>query len=133
MNNTELYGDSLLAGFISLIVPLAIYAVFAFFLGRVFEKAGLEQWRAWIPVYSSWKFLELGGQKGWIILLAFIPFVGQIAVTVFLCIAAYNIGISFGKSGAWVVLYFFLSIIWAAIIAFDDSRWNGQQAKSYTY
>jgi hypothetical protein len=133
MNDTEIYADSILSIIISLGIPLIFYVLNAFLLGKVFEKAGLEQWKAWVPIYSSWKFLELGGQKGWWILVAFIPFIGQIAATVFLCIAAYNIGISLGKSGAWVVLYIFLSIIWAGILAFDDSRWNGQQAKSYNY
>lgn len=101
----------------------ALYALSAWLLGRVFKKAGIPQWKAWVPLYNFWVFLELGGQQGWLALLLLIPIV-NIVTTVFLCIAAYNIGLAFSKSGAWVVLFFFVPWVWWGIIGFDSSRWE---------
>ncbi len=120
-------------GFIifGVIFGLLIYALYAWFLMKVFDKMNIEGWKAWVPIYNSWVFLEAGGYPGWIALLTFasiIPFVGwlgSIAVTVFLVMAAYRISIGFGKSGAWAVLFFFLQLVWTGILAFDSSKWRG--------
>jgi len=109
---------------LSLLMAAVWYAVTSWLLGRVFKKAGIDQWKAWVPFYNSWVFLELGGQQGWLALLVLIPGVGGIVTLVFLCIAAYNIGLAFGKSGGWVVLYLLLSWVWYAIVGFDSSRWE---------
>jgi hypothetical protein len=77
-----------------------------------------------IYVLTAW-FLRLGGQAGWWALVAFVPFVG-IASGVFICLAAYNIGLRFGKTGAWVVLYILVPYVWWGIFAFDRSVWNPQ-------
>jgi Family of unknown function (DUF5684) len=115
----------------SLVFGLVLYAIFAFLLGKIFVKAGVESWKAWVPVYNQWAFLEIGGQKGWIVLLSLlspIPLLGFIAsliVAVYSCIAAYNIGQGMGKDGLWVVLYIFLPVIWLAVFALDSSRYLG--------
>jgi hypothetical protein len=106
------------------IVLLAgIYVISSWFLSKIFVKAGEPAWKGWVPVYNSWTFLELGGQAGWWALVAFVPFVG-IASSVFICIAAYNIGLRFGKTGVWLVLYILVPYVWWGILAFDSSRWN---------
>jgi len=107
------------------VIFAAVYVVTSWFLSKIFVKAGEPAWKGWVPVYNSWTFLELGGQAGWWALVAFVPFVG-IASTVFLCIAAYNIGLRFAKSSAWVVLYIFVPYVWWGILAFDRSVWNPQ-------
>ncbi len=104
-------------------VLAAVYAVSAWLLGRVFRKAGIPQWKAWVPFYNQWVFLELGGQRGWFAVLLAIP-LANIVATVFLCIAAYNIGFAFSKDGAWVILYLIVPWAWWAIIGFDSSRWE---------
>ena len=106
-----------------LVLLAGVYALFAWLLSRVFRKAGIPEWKAWVPVYNYWVFLELGGQQGWIAILTVIPVAGIVA-TVFLCIAAYNIGLAFSKDGAWVVLYIFLPWLWLAIVGLDSSRWE---------
>lgn len=109
---------------------LLSYALNAFLLGRVFEKAGVDMWKAWVPVYNTWTFLELGNQKGWLslLLIAFIiPLIGNIGLLVlivYMAIAAYKIGRGFGKEGLWVLLYIAFPIIWFAIIAFDKSHFD---------
>lgn len=109
-----------------IIGTLILYVISSWFLARIFTKVGIDSWIAWVPVYNTWKFLELGGQKGWLSLLVFIPCIGSIITAIYLCIAAYNIGRGFGKENAgWVVLYALVTLVWYGIIAFDDSRWNG--------
>jgi hypothetical protein len=121
------YGLDLLLGIlfaaIYVVFFLAFYALNAWFLSKVFYKAGIKRWKAWVPVYNYWVFLELGGQQGWLAILALIP-IANIVAWVFMCIAAYNIGIAFAKESAWVVLYIFLPWLWLAIIGFDSSRWE---------
>ncbi len=114
---------------IGLIAFLVIYALFAFILGRIFSKAGEAQWKAWVPVYNSWVFLEIGGQKGFWAILAFIPLI-NIASIVFMIIAAIKIGEHLGKSGAFVLLYVFLPIVWYLWLAFDSSTWQGLDASA---
>ena len=103
-----------------------VYALNAFLLGRVFKKAGLAQWIAWVPFYNTWKLLELGGQPGfWAIFLVISPL--NIVTAVFTYIAMYHIGLKFGKDGAWVVLGIFLPTVWLAILAFDNSKWQAKK------
>ena len=100
------------------------YVIHALLLGRIFKKAGIEQWKAWVPVYNAWVMLEMGEQKGWWALLMLIPFVNVVAL-VFFIIAEYNIGLKFGKEGVFVLLAIFLPIVWLIWLAFDKSTWNG--------
>lgn len=102
---------------------LVIYAVVAFFLSRVFKKAGVESWKAWVPVYNTWVTYELGGQAGWWVILSLIPVVNIVAA-VFLYIAMYNVGLKLNKSGAFVLWAIFLPLVWYIWLALDKSRWN---------
>lgn len=106
-----------------LIITLFLYAIHAFLLSRIFKKAGVEQWIAWVPVYNSWKMLEIGGQPGWWAVLAFVPFV-NIASIVFMFIAMYHIGLKLQKEGWFVLLAIFVPIVWEIWLAFDDSKWS---------
>lgn len=118
----------LISGFImfGLAIVLVSYAVTAFLLGRIFKKAGVEQWKAWVPIYNGWVMLELGGQQGFWAVLALIPFV-NIVSAVFTFIAMYHIGLKLGKEGAFVLLGIFLPIVWLVWLAFDDSKWHGKK------
>jgi hypothetical protein len=111
-------------------VTVIMYVIFSYFLGKVFKKAGEDAWKAWVPVYNNWVFLELGGQKGWLSLLtlaAIIPFVGWIGslvAYVFMAIAAYRIGMNLQKEGVFVLLYILLTPVWIIWLAVDKSVWQ---------
>lgn len=107
----------------SVFIALLGYIVNSYLLSRVFKKAEIESWKAWVPIYSSWIMLEMGGQRGFWAIILLIPMVNIIAL-VFLIIAMYNIGLKFGKEGAFVLLAIFLPIVWVAWLAFDKSTWN---------
>ncbi len=117
--------------FIFLIFALIAYAVGAWLLGRIFKKAGTPQWIAWVPVYNTWKLLELGGQQGFWAVLAIIPFVNIISA-VFTYIAMYHIGKKFGKEDWFVLLAIFLPLVWLVWLAFDDSKWPNTKRAELT-
>ena len=123
------------------VVPLAIYALYAWFYMKIFEKAGVQgKWRAWVPVYNTMIFYKLGDLSPWIVLYLFgaavlgaiIPFLGWflllplvgIAGRVVELIAAWRVGLKLQKDAVWVILNFFLPPVWLGINAFDKSRWN---------
>jgi len=104
------------------VLIIASYAISAFLLGRLFKKAGVPQWAAWVPVYNSWKLLEMGGQQGFWAVLAFIPVLNIVSL-VFVYIAMYEIGKKLGKEGWFVLLAIFVPIVWLIWLGFDDSKW----------
>lgn len=107
----------------TLIFVAAAYVVGALLLGRIFKKANVPSWIAWVPFYNNWKVLEIGGQQGFWAILALIPFV-NIVSAIFMIIAMYHIGLKLGKSGVFVVWVIFLPIVWLIWLAVDKSTWN---------
>lgn len=120
MSSTEAAGVFLAMMVVMLVIAIVSYVVFAFFLSMIFKKAGIEGWKAWVPVYNSWVLLEMGDQPGWWSILAFIPFVNIVAA-VFMYIAMYNIGLKFGKEGVFVLLAIFLTPVWLIWLAVDKT------------
>lgn len=114
-----------------LVTAAVAYVVTALCLGRIFKKAGVEQWKAWVPVYNSWVMLELGDQQGFWAVLALIPIVNIVA-GIFMIIAMYHIGLKLGKPGAFVLLAIFLTPVWLIWLAVDNSKWQGQEAVAAT-
>jgi len=109
------------------VVLVVMYIVYSIFLGKIFKKAGVASWKAWVPFYSSWVTLELGGQPGWLVLLALIPGAG-IVTAIFLYIAMYHIGLKLQKEGWFVILAIFLPLVWLIWLAVDKSTWEGAPA-----
>lgn len=110
-----------------LLIALIIFSIFsyvvaAFLLGRVFKKAHIPQWAAWVPAYNFWKLLEMGDQQKFWAIVALIPYLGFIGV-IYIYIAMYHIGKKFGKEGWFVLVAIFIPILWLAWLGFDDSKW----------
>jgi F0F1-type ATP synthase assembly protein I len=105
------------------ITLIITYIVVSLLLSRIFRKAGVEGWKAWVPIYNTWITYELGGQKGWWALIMLVPVVNLVA-SVFLYIAMYEIGLKFGKDGSFVLWAIFLPIVWYVWLAFDQSTWK---------
>lgn len=99
----------------SLLIAAGFYVLMAISLSSLFRKVGIEGWKAWVPYYSTWVWLELGGQRGWISLLSFVPG-GSYVAAVFLYIGMYRTGKAFGKDGAFLLLGIFLPFVWAFIL-----------------
>jgi len=119
-----------------LIFAVIAYVIFAWFLMKIFEKAGVQgRWRAWVPVYNTLIFVKLGDLNPWwllvlwggAIVLGWVPVLGWligVAVFLYTLLAAWRVGLKLQKEAVWLILYFFLSIVWYGINAFDSSRWN---------
>jgi len=112
---------------VTLVIVIVIYAINAFLLGKVFKKAGVESWKAWVPIYNNWILLELGDQKGWLALISLIPGAG-IITAIFMYIAMYYIGLKLQKEGWFIVVAIFVPTVWMAWLAFDKSVWQDGQA-----
>jgi hypothetical protein len=89
--------------YIGLVILLA-YAVNALLLGRIFAKAGRENWRAWIPFWNIWEFFRIGG----------------------FCIQA-----KLGKPWPFIFLIFvnLVAPLWLWILALDGSKWSKKSLK----
>ncbi|HSW92185.1 MAG TPA: DUF5684 domain-containing protein [Candidatus Saccharimonadales bacterium] len=114
--------------FITLVVT---YVALALLLGRIFKKAGVESWKAWVPFYNNWILYELGDQKGYWAVVAIIP-VANIVSGIFMIIAMYKIGLKLGKEGVFVLWAIFVPLVWYVWLAFDDSKWQKKSHKSIT-
>lgn len=115
--------------FFSFFFAIIIYVIYAIFLGKIFKKAGVPSWIAWVPFYNSWKMLEIGGQQGFWAILAIIPFV-NIVSTIFMYISMYHIGKKLGKEGVFVLLAIFLPVVWLIWLALDKSTWNDKASSA---
>jgi Family of unknown function (DUF5684) len=98
-----------------IVIFVAAYVVMSIALMTFFRKVGVDGWIAWVPFYNTWKWLEIGGQRGWIALVALIPGASLIA-SVFLWIGMYRSGLAFGKGVGFLVLGIFLPFVWAFIL-----------------
>jgi hypothetical protein len=119
-----------------LILAIAGYVLTSWFLMKIFEKAGVQgKWRAWVPVYNTLIFVKLGDLNPWWLLilwgasavLGWIPVIGPLiglAAFLYMMLAAWRVGLKLQKEAVWLILFFFLSIVWLGINAFDKSRWN---------
>lgn len=118
------------------IFAIGFYILSSIFLMKIFEKAGVQgKWRAWVPIYNYMVFSKLGDLSPWLILIAigasillsWIPVIGWVVALLPLIVtllAAWRVGLKLQKEAVWLILYFFLSIVWLGILAFDKSRWN---------
>lgn len=114
-----------LAGVISLFilaVSLAIYGAHAYLLGRLFKKANIETWRAWVPLYQYVPLLKLGGQKGFWAFFLVVPGISVVS-SIFIYIAMYNIGLKMGKKSWFVLLGMFVPVLWVGWLGLDSSKW----------
>jgi hypothetical protein len=100
------------------------YVYYGFAVMSIFRKAGLKPWQAWVPFLNVWRLFELGGQRGWWVLIGLIPAVGTIIVVVMLIVAGFRIQTAFGKPGVFLLLAILLTPVWYGILAWDRSAWH---------
>jgi hypothetical protein len=127
--STTVSGSNISGGLIAIyFIFVFIVAVFYIFcLWKVFVKAGKPGWAAIIPLYNLWILFEISGKPGWwslFVFLAFIPFVGWIAIAVLEIIAMIELAKRFGKDTVFgVVLLWLFSFIGFPILAFGGAKY----------
>ncbi|WES62923.1 DUF5684 domain-containing protein [Microbacter sp. GSS18] len=113
---------------ISLLLGAALYVWTALALAAVFGKSGRERWKAWVPFLNIFVLLELGGLSGWLVLLAFVPGIGSVALWVVIVVACHRVGRSFGFGAGMTVLAALVLPVWASVVGFGSARWLGAAA-----
>ena len=101
------------------IVVLALVVVSLIALWKIFVKMGEPGWKGLIPIYNIFKILEHGGHSGWLILLVFIPCVGQL---ILFWLIADSLGDIFGKSFGYKVGLFIFPTIFHLILGFGSAQ-----------
>lgn len=139
MDSGSLMGGGVLAGYLAVlaftfIFSVVLYVVSAFFMSKVFDKAGVDgHWRAWVPGYNMMVFLKLGDLNPWLVLYCFgglillswlgIGFLFSIALFLVSALAAYRIGQKLGAEPAMVALWL-IPVAWLVVMAQKNSSWN---------
>jgi len=106
-----------------LVTALVAWAIMAVAGWKIFEKAGVEGWKALIPFYNNYLFLEIGGYNGWLMLLIFVPYVGSLVVAILM---ALGLAKNFGKSVLFAVFGLLIfSIVGYLMLAFGSDKYLG--------
>ena len=114
-----------------IMVPLIIFSIVC--LWKTFEKAGVEGWKAIVPVYNGWVLAEIAGKPGWwgiVSLGGVIPvigFIASIAGFVLYILIAIELSKKFGKDSMFAVLLILLPVIGFAILAFGSAKYSGSK------
>lgn len=112
-------------------VWLALVVVMVVSMWKIFEKAGVEGWKAIIPVYNTWVLAEISGRPGWwalVGLAGIIPILGifaSIAAFVLYILIAIDLVKSFGKEPIWALLIILVPIVGFPMLAFGDAKYKG--------
>ena len=108
----------------SMIFYLAIIGLSMVVLYKIFEKAGIESWKAFIPFYNYFVLYELVWGNGFYALLLLVP----IANIIVSAITAIKLAKAFGKGTGFAVGIFFIPIVFEGILAFGDAKYEGVPA-----
>ena len=88
---------------------------------RMFQKAGVAGWKAWIPFYRDYVLCELTMGKGWYFLFGLVP----ILMPVMRVVYAIEVTLSYGKEILFGVLYFFFPWICELVLGCGSARYLG--------
>lgn len=130
-------------------VCAGVYALCVIPVAKMFEKAGEEGWKAYIPLYSSYVFAKLVWKESvfWIMLAlgvinAVLQIIGgdspqlpvtllfvadTIAVIVYSAMLCSKASKAYGHGAGYAVGLFFLPLIFEYIIGFGSSEYAGTQ------
>ena len=100
------------AGFIVIIIQLAIIAFLIVSFWKVFTKAGQPGWACLIPIYNLYVLLVIAKKPVWWIIMFFIPLVNII----FLILASIAVAENFGKGAGFGIGLAFLGIIYISSV-----------------
>ena len=135
-----------LGGFFAFFVIIVIAVVVVQIVAsvKVFQKAGVDGWKAIIPYYNTWVKCEIAGVVWWFFLLVLATSITSVLGLVALAPLAglvslfgsfavnYNLAIKFGKDpigyGIGLTL---LPVVFYSILAFGDAKYNDAEVSTY--
>ncbi|MFM7069759.1 MAG: DUF5684 domain-containing protein [Actinomycetes bacterium] len=108
-----------------LTINLVLLAITLIALWKIFVKMGEPGWKGLIPIYNAVIILNKAGRSGWLLLLNFVPCVGQVIVAWLL---ADSLGGVFGKGVGYKLCLFFFPGLMHLILGFGSSQAVNAQA-----
>ncbi len=111
-----------MAGFVLIVVWLAL-VVFGVLTGwLLYTKAGQPGWAIFIPIYNIYCLLKIAGKPGWWLLLLLVPLVNFVVAI----LIPFGVAKNFGQSTAFGFGLLFLGFIFYPILAFGDAQYVGE-------
>lgn len=110
---------------VSLLLSAGLYIWAALAFAAVFRKAGVEGWKAWVPILNSVVLLQLARLSPWLLLVALVPVLGWIAIVAVFAVAFHRLSVAFGFGAGMTVLGVLASPVWASIVGWGSERWVG--------
>ena len=98
-------------------IPLLIFVVAIVSMWKIYTKAGQPGWAILIPIYNFVVLMRIVGRSPWWFLFPIILFV-----------VPFDLARKFGKGAGFGWGLFFLSPIFAPILAFSDAKYLGPEA-----
>jgi len=121
LDTTGTYNTNFSFNPVSSLVSLAYSVLFIVALWKLFEKMGIEGWKAVIPVYNMVVLFQAVGFNPWLLLLWLVPCLGWIALYIIEIVALVRLAKKFGQdSTAFTILIIFFAPIALAVLAFDN-------------
>lgn len=108
----------------SIIGSIVGYVLMAIGLMKMFEKAGVTSWYAWIPILNIYWLTKIATGNGWLFLLCLIPCVGSL---IWCILTAVKLAPAFGKGGGYIVGLIFIPNIMYLVLGFGDAQYMGPQ------
>ena len=96
-------------------------AIMVVAMWKMFEKAGVEGWKAVIPFYNIYEAFKVFWGNGWICLLLVVPVVGFIVAL----ITNYKMAKSFGHGFGYTLGLIVLPFIFAPVLGFGKDEYVG--------
>ena len=107
-----------------IIFYVIIYVVEAIALMKIFEKAGVTSWYAWIPFLNTYWITQIATGNGWLFLIMFIPCVGTL---IWCILVAVKLAAAFGQGGGMIALLILIPIVGYYVLAFGGAQYQGPQ------
>ncbi len=124
MNIASIYDMLLRHRDASLLSTIVTYVIVAIGLYKMFQKAGVPEWLAFIPFVNLWKLTKITCGSALWLLLILIPCVGLLVFAIFLSV---KIAPAYGKGVGTVLLTIFLAPVAYLYLGFGDARYQGPQ------
>lgn len=102
-------------------IVIVFYALIIVGNWRIFEKAGLEGWKAIIPFYNAYCMSKIVFGSGWWFLLSFIPYANIVYYIVLRILLAQ----AFGKGAGFSVGTVLLPFVFLPILGLGESEYVG--------
>ena len=91
---------------------------------KIFEKAGVTSWYAWVPFLNIYWLTKIATGNGWLFLLILIPCAGSL---IYLILMAIKLSGAFGCGGGMIALLILIPIVGYYVLAFGGAQYQGPQ------